>query len=63
MVGEAGSDQQTSDINPIVQEIVDRQEWSSGNSLAVIISGTGRRSAESFDGDAAGAPVLHVEYQ
>jgi hypothetical protein len=63
MVGEAGSDQKTSDISSIIQEIVDRQGWSRGNSLAIIITGIGRRTAESFDGDAAGAPVLHVEYQ
>jgi hypothetical protein len=63
MVGEVGLDQQTSDISSIVQEIVDRSGWSSGNSLAIIITGTGRRTAESFDGDAAGAPVLRVEYQ
>jgi hypothetical protein len=62
-VGETGSDQKTSDISSIIQEIVDRQGWSSGNSLAIIITGTGRRTAESFDGDVAGAPVLHVEYQ
>ncbi len=63
LVGEAGSDQQTPDITSIIQEIVDRPGWSSGNSLAIIITGIGRRTAESFDGDAAGAPVLHVEYQ
>jgi hypothetical protein len=61
-VGEAGSDQQTPDITSVIQEIVDRPGWSSGNSLAVIISGSGRRAAESFNGDSAGAPLLHVEY-
>jgi hypothetical protein len=63
MVGEAGSDQQTSDISSIIQEIVDRPGWSGGNSLAIIITGVGRRTAESFNGDADAAPVLHVEYQ
>jgi len=62
-VGEAGSDQQTPDITSIIQEIVDRSGWSAGNALAVIITGNGRRVAESFNGDAAGAPVLHIEYQ
>ncbi len=61
-VGDAGPDQQTPEITSIIQEIVDRPRWSSGNSLAIIITGVGRRAAESFDGDAAGAPVLHVEY-
>ena len=43
-------------------EVVARPGWSSGNSLVVIITGTGSRTAESFDGDAAGAPVLYVEF-
>ncbi len=62
-VGEAGAAQQTPNIAPIIQEIVERPGWSSGNALVVNISGIGRRTAESFDGDPAGAPVLHVEYQ
>jgi hypothetical protein len=61
-VGEAGPDQQTSDIAPIVQEIVNRPGWAIENSLVVIITGTGRRVAESYDGHAPGAPLLHLEY-
>ncbi|MEE9345418.1 MAG: hypothetical protein V3U88_07400 [Methylococcales bacterium] len=62
-VGEAGAAQQTPNIAPIIQDIVERPGWLSGNALVVNISGIGRRTAESFDGDPAGAPVLHVEYQ
>ena len=61
-VGEAGLDQQTPDITAIVQEIIDRPGWFSGNSLVLLISGSGTRTAESYNGDAAGAPLLHVEY-
>jgi hypothetical protein len=61
--GEAGIAQQSPNIASIIQEIVERPGWSIGNSLVVIISGSGRRNAESFNGDSAGAPVLHVEYQ
>jgi hypothetical protein len=61
-VGEAGLDQQTPDIASVIQEIVNRTGWASGNSLVIIITGTGKREAEAFDGDAAGAPLLHVEY-
>ncbi len=61
---EARADQQTPNIASVIQEIVDWKGWSlSGNLLAVIISGSGRRAAESFNGDAAGAPLLHMEYQ
>ncbi|MGI9429219.1 MAG: metallophosphoesterase, partial [Bythopirellula sp.] len=61
-VGEAGPDQQTPNIASVIQEIVNRPGWSSGNALAITISGTGERVAEAFDGNAAAAPLLHVEY-
>jgi hypothetical protein len=61
-VGEAGPDQQTPDITAVIQEIVDRAGWTSGNSLVIIITGTGERTAESYDGVSAAAPLLHVEY-
>ena len=38
-VGLAGPDQQTPNIASIIQEIVNRPGWSSGNSLVVIITG------------------------
>ncbi len=60
--GEAGPNQQTPDITSVIQEIVSRLGWSDGNSLVVIITGTGKRVAESYDGVPAGAPLLHVEY-
>ena len=60
---DTGLDQQSPDIATLVQEIVDRPGWSSLNALAIIITGTGERVAESYQGDAAGAPLLHVEYQ
>ncbi len=51
----AGVDQQTPDIASVIQEIVDRPGWSPSNSLVVIISGTGERTAESFDGSQSAA--------
>jgi hypothetical protein len=61
-VGQAGLNQRTPDIQAVIQEIVNQAGWSSGNSLAIIITGTGTRTAETFEGDSAGAPLLHVEY-
>ena len=61
-VGEAGPDQRTPDISQIIQEIVNHPRWSDGNSLVLIITGTGERVAESYNGDPSGAPMLHVEY-
>jgi hypothetical protein len=61
-VGEAGLDQQTPDISSVIQEIVIRPGWPSGNSLVILITGSGQRTAESFNGSQAGAPLLHIEY-
>ena len=61
-VGDAGPDQRTPNVAGVIQEIVSRPGWTSGNALAVVLTGSGRRVAESYDGSAAGAPLLHVEY-
>lgn len=60
---EAGERQRTPDIAAVIQQIVDRSQWSSGNSLALIITGAGKRTAEAYNGDASGAPMLYVEFQ
>ncbi|MDH3700010.1 MAG: metallophosphoesterase [Alphaproteobacteria bacterium] len=62
-VGEAGPAQQTVDLSAVIQEIIDRDGWVSGNSLALLISGSGKRVAESYNGVQNAAPLLHVEYQ
>ncbi|MEJ2286737.1 MAG: hypothetical protein P8X85_24450 [Desulfobacterales bacterium] len=53
---------QTPDLSAVVQAVVDRADWASGNALAFVISGSGCRTAESFDGESGAAPLLHVEY-
>jgi len=61
-VGAAGETQRTPDLKDIIQEIINRDGWAGGNSLSIIITGTGERVAEAYDGDTAGAPLLHIEY-
>ncbi len=61
--GVAGAAQKTPDLSSVIQEVINRPGWTSGNALALIITGTGERTAESYEGDAAGAPLLHVSYQ
>ena len=61
-VGAAGLDQRTPDLSAIVQEIVDRGAWSALNNMVFLITGSGTRTAESFEGTAAGAPLLHIDY-
>ncbi len=58
----AGPDQRTPDLSSVVQEIVDRPGWTTGSSIAVIIDGSGEGVAESFDGKASAAPLLHIDY-
>jgi len=52
----------TPDLTAIVQEIVDRPGWVSGNAMAFIITGSGHRTAKSYNGASGSAPLLHVEY-
>lgn len=61
-VGQAGPDQRTPDISSVIQEVVERAGWASGNALVIVITGTGKRVAESYNGGAAAAPLLHVEF-
>lgn len=61
-VGAAGAAQQTADLSAIVQEIVDRSGWAASNDMAFILSGSGTRTAEAFEGSAANAPLLHIEW-
>ncbi len=63
VIGEAGVDQRTPNLAPVIQEIVNRGNWTSSNSLAIIISGSGKREAISFDANPSAAPLLRVEYQ
>ena len=60
--GQAAAGQRTPDLSGLVQAVVDRAGWDSGNALALQFSGTGRRVAESFNGSSAAAPLLHVEF-
>jgi K319-like protein len=62
VIGEAGSGQRTSDITSVIQEIVNRSDWTHGNALVILITGTGTRTAAAFDGAPASAALLHVEY-
>lgn len=58
-----GSKKQTPDIRTIIQEIVSRGGWVTGNDLVIIIEGQAERVAESKDGSTSKAPKLHIEYE
>ncbi len=61
--------QRTPNIASLIQEIVDRPGWQSGNSLAIIIrdadGGTGKRVADSQDGGSSNTrnPELLIEFE
>ena len=59
---------QTANIAPIIQELIDQEGWVAGNAVEIIIGAdpskpafTGVRCAESYEGSAAAAPLLHIE--
>ncbi len=53
---------QSPDLSTIVQELVSRSGWASGNDIVFIIEGTGRRRAESNDGSGGPEPQLDIEF-
>jgi len=57
-----GITHQTPDLSSIIQEVLNRPGWQSGNALTVIVNGTGQRTAEAYEGSASQASLLHVEY-
>ena len=62
VVGAAGAEQRSTNIAKLIQQIVDRGGWNSGNALALYIKGSGLREVESFDGSPGQAPLLVIEY-
>jgi hypothetical protein len=62
VVGEQAAAQRTPDLALVLQELVSAPTWGSGDAVVLIFTGSGRRTAEAYDGVPAAAPLLHVEY-
>jgi dipeptidyl aminopeptidase/acylaminoacyl peptidase len=61
--GERSEKQRTPDLSSLIQEVIAQPSWQAGNALVLIISGSGKRVAESYYyGDQQGTPVLYIEY-
>jgi type IV pilus assembly protein PilY1 len=58
----SGDQYSTPDVAALVQEIVDRPDWSAGNAMAFIVNGTGKRAATSRERGSAYAAVLRVVF-
>jgi type IV pilus assembly protein PilY1 len=54
-------------LAPVVQALINRSDWQSGNALTLILKGTsgqyGRKVAQSYDSDPSFAPRLVITYQ
>lgn len=51
------------DLSKIVQAIIDKNDWNSGNAITFVITGTGVRSAHSYDGDPSKSPILQLKFK
>ena len=55
----------TSNLDSVVQQVVDRADWCGGNSMAFFVmwdGDQGPRTIHTFDGDASRAPKLRIDY-
>ncbi|MCU0691083.1 MAG: hypothetical protein MUF54_06765 [Polyangiaceae bacterium] len=52
----------TPNLSTALRAMVAMQGWAAGNSVVVMVEGTGRRKAVSYDGNSKDAPALHVIY-
>ena len=59
---EAGENQRTPDLSEILTEVISNNGWQEGNPISLIITGTGKRKAFSFDGNSTLVSKLVVEY-
>ena len=62
-VGETGPDQRSPNLAAVLQEVIDRPGFTAGNAVVFIITGTGKRVAESCDGSPSTAAALHITLQ
>lgn len=60
--GTAGIDQRSPSIISLVQSLVNRTNWASGNAMAFFLTGSGVRNSYSYDGSAGNAPKLVIQY-
>ncbi len=61
--GDSGTAQKTPDLTAIIQEIVDRPGYATGNNIVLAIDGKGSRQAVDYGNDPAAAPELCITYE
>lgn len=60
-VGQAEKDQRTPNLAKLVQAVINRPDWSAGNSIAFLFSGSGQRSVKSAKDGPDKAPRLVID--
>ena len=61
-INDAGPAQQTPDVGPLVQQLVNQAGWTDASAVVLRFAGTGQRSAISFDASNVRAAVLSVTF-
>lgn len=57
-----GETKTSPDIKTIVQEVLNRPGWASGNAMVIRVNGSGTRTARSYDFGGGNAPTLRISY-
>lgn len=60
-VGQAGDEQRSPDLAALVQSVVNQDQWRPGNSLAFVVTGSGKRIASAAKGPALESPRLIID--
>lgn len=61
---EQGDAQKTPDLKVLVQKVINKGGWKKNNAIVFLVKGNkGKRSAQSFDDNPDGAPVLIISYE
>jgi hypothetical protein len=61
--GQSNATQRTPNLAALLQEVTSRPGWSGGNAVVFVLSGTGHRTADSFDKSDGFPPRLTVNYR
>ena len=59
--GRSEGNERSPNITKLVQQILNRKKWQSGNAISVFVTGSGKRVAEAWDGEATKSALLIVK--
>jgi outer membrane protein assembly factor BamB len=59
--GDAGAQQRTPDLAPLIREVISQKDWKPGHAIALVITGRGRRVATASTKDAKASVRLFID--